>query len=271
MAETGFFGQETSFFDALAPFGDGFVDFLFQVGEVLLDTHETVDNPRRAMADLHQAVFLRRNAAGPVARLILVGEQHGEIGLDFRRVLFRIREDDLRDDADCAVDGADVSFAVPFPGPRGVEDRVDDVVLRVGDELEGLGVVDERRFHKAQEVQVSRSPVQKFVLRLGLEHFGRVIAQIPNHVHVLARRGSDGQKRQDIVRDAAFPRLRPRVVSYGVLRLLEVGCGPGAEQLAFDLEVVVHLLEDQEGVGYADGAFEEAARGPDARWRVLVY
>ena len=40
--------------------------------------------------------------------------------------------------------------------------------------------------------------------------------------------------------------------------------------MAFDLEVGVELGEDEEGVGDADGAFEEAATGSDGGWREVV-
>ena len=49
--------------------------------------------------------------------------------------------------------------------------------------------------------------------------------------------------------------------------MLEVGGGPGAEELAFDFEVGVELLQDEKGVGDADGAFVEAAAGADVGWR----
>lgn len=40
--------------------------------------------------------------------------------------------------------------------------------------------------------------------------------------------------------------------------------------MSFDLEVVVHLLEDEEGVRHADGSLEEPSRRLDAcRW-VLI-
>jgi hypothetical protein len=270
MAETRLFCEQATLTDTFASFGDCFGDLLFQVREVLLDAHKTVHHSCGAVADLHQAVLLWWDGAGPVASLVLICEQHRQIGFDFRRVFLGVCEDDLCDDADCTVDCADVGLTMPLPWPRRIQDRVDNIVLSICDQLESFGIVDERRFDEPKQVQVSTSSVEELIVRLRVQNFRRVVAQISDHVYILTRRGADRQQRQDIVRDAAFSWLRPRVISYGVLRLLEVCCRPGPEQLSFDLEVVVHLLENEEGVRHADGAFEEAAGRLDARGWVFI-
>ena len=49
-------------------------------------------------------------------------------------------------------------------------------------------------------------------------------------------------------------------------------CGtPGSERSVGDCEVRVELLKDEEGVGDADGAFEEAAAGFEGGWWVGCY
>ena len=55
-----------------------------------------------------------------------------------------------------------------------------------------------------------------------------------------------------------------------LLRILEIDRGPLAESKAFNLEVLVELLEDEEGVRDADGPFVEAASGRYARGRVFI-
>lgn len=53
--------------------------------------------------------------------------------------------------------------------------------------------------------------------------------------------------------------------------LFDVGGAPCAKRVLFDEQVGVDLLENKEGVGDADGAFEEPSGGLDLRWRMLGY
>lgn len=51
-----------------------------------------------------------------------------------------------------------------------------------------------------------------------------------------------------------------------LLRILEVDRGPFAKAKAFYLEVLIELLEDEEGVGYADRTVEESAAWSNLVW-----
>lgn len=75
----------------------------------------------------------------------------------------RVRQDDLREDADDAVGGADVDFPVPGPGAGAGEDEVDDVVGGVGEEAQDLGFVGEGALDEAEEVQIAGAAMEPVV------------------------------------------------------------------------------------------------------------
>lgn len=83
-------GQKSTLLDALPSFGDGFVDLIFEARKVLLDAQQTDDYTRSPVTDLHQPIFLWRQTARPIARVILVGQKHGKISLNLWRVLLWI-------------------------------------------------------------------------------------------------------------------------------------------------------------------------------------
>ena len=167
-----------------------------------------------------------------------------------------VGEDDLRDDSYRAVHGAEESDARPFPGPRAVKDGVDDVFLGIGQELKGLGVVDEGCFDQSQEVEVSGAAVQDFILGSFVEDFGAVIAETGCHIGIFGARRADGEDAQDVVADAAVAYSWTGVGGDVVLSLLEVDGAPGPEGMAGNLQFGVDLLQDEEGVRDGDGASE---------------